>query len=378
MRFSRTILPENQSVIACDDAQAWSFLIDNRTADEIYYDPNFQFLIESSGYVMNKALGGFLNVIPQQDYVVRGYSSRSYLGRSGLCSRAGREYNAAVAAILVSESEIAASIAHLEKDLRDSAEMEEQMLKQISKLPPVAGNNVISFGLYGSNKKYLTGSIRNAELALVYYPGWKCRFYVTSDVPNSTLDDLRAFSHVEIVPIADGEGYVAGMFHRFLVASDAAVDRYIIRDVDSRLNARERFAVEEWIQSRKLVHIMRDHVNHCIPMNGGMWGGTKSAIPNMLDLVKEWDHKDNYMADLHFLEEVVWPLVYDSQMSHDSYCCDRFPSTTPFPTRRRPDYQHVGQVFNEANQPRWSDIDGFMLGIPVPATCRKSPDWLYG
>lgn len=58
------------------------------------------------------------------------------------------------------------------------------------------------------------------------------------------------------------------MFYRFLVASDTTVDRYIIRDVDSRLNARDRLAVEEWIKSKQSIHILRDHVNHCIPMNG--------------------------------------------------------------------------------------------------------------
>jgi hypothetical protein len=40
---------------------------------------------------------------------------------------------------------------------------------------------------------------------------------------------------------------------------------------------RVRLAVEEWIQSKAAVHILRDHVNHCITMNGGMWGGVKGA-----------------------------------------------------------------------------------------------------
>ena len=43
------------------------------------------------------------------------------------------------------------------------------------------------------------------------------------------------------------------------MANDDTVDRYIIRDVDSRLNIRERFAVEEWINSDKQFHLMRDH-----------------------------------------------------------------------------------------------------------------------
>lgn len=63
-------------------------------------------------------------------------------------------------------------------------------------------------------------------------------------------------------------GYASGMFYRFLVAVDHNVDRYIIRDVDSRLNSRDRLAVEEWINSKLAIHIERDHVNHCIPMNG--------------------------------------------------------------------------------------------------------------
>jgi hypothetical protein len=35
-------------------------------------------------------------------------------------------------------------------------------------------------------------------------------------------------------------GYASGMFWRFMVGADATVDRYIVRDVDSRLNARDR------------------------------------------------------------------------------------------------------------------------------------------
>jgi hypothetical protein len=48
----------------------------------------------------------------------------------------------------------------------------------------------------------------------------------------------------EIIPVTDIKGGIAGMFWRFLVADDPTVDRFIIRDSDSRLNARERFAVE--------------------------------------------------------------------------------------------------------------------------------------
>ena len=107
-----------------------------------------------------------------------------------------------------------------------------------------------------------------------------CRFYHTDDVPASVLQQLKD-SGAELFQIPSGMGYAAGMFYRFLVAADTSVDRYIVRDVDSRLNARDRyvkellvavnmirFAVEDWITSKQPIHVMRDHVNHCIPMNG--------------------------------------------------------------------------------------------------------------
>ena len=92
----------------------------------------------------------------------------------------------------------------------------------------------------------------------------------------------------------------------------------------------------------------------------------------------QWTSRDEYSADLHFLEQKIWPDVKDKQLSHDSYCCDRYPNTKPFPTRRAITYQHVGQVFDAEDNPRLMDIDGFMRGVPTPGSCRKKADWIYG
>ena len=119
-----------------------------------------------------------------------------------------------------------------------------------------------------------------------------CRFYVTSDVPSDTIDALKKLgAEVELVPA--GMGYSSGMFWRFMPAADSSVDRFVVRDVDSRLNARDRIAVEEWIESKLPVHILRDHVNHCIVMNGGMWGAVKDALPNMKELIMAWSRYQN-------------------------------------------------------------------------------------
>lgn len=47
-------------------------------------------------------------------------------------------------------------------------------------------------------------------------------------------------------------------------------------------------------------------------MNGGMWGGVKDAVSFMKDRVMNWSKRDEYMADLYFLEEMIWPEIKGS------------------------------------------------------------------
>eukprot|EP00981_Chlorochromonas_danica_P001920 scaffold398_cov177-Ochromonas_danica.AAC.19 len=333
----------NQTEHGYHDREAWVVKLGTSNITEAFADPSYHFLVEKE----------------DERYLATGHASGWDLYRP-----ANREMSAMIHYTIIQQDEINASIKkEMEEDVKDK-QANDELIARIASLPiSTTEKRVISFGLYGSKEKYTTGAIRNVELAKVYFPGWICRFYITSDVPQPVVEELRRLG-AEILPIPEGK--------------DPTVDRYIIRDSDSRLNARDRLAVEEWIRSGYAVHIQRDHVNHCIVMNGGMWGGVKDAVPDMNELVEAWNSRNEYMADLHFLEQQVWPLVKHKQLSHDSYCCDRFPHCRPYPTRRYFNYQHVGQVFDEFDQPRLTDIDGFIRGVPTPSSCRKKAEWIYG
>lgn len=335
-------------------------------------DTRYHFLLEEDGYLLNKGSMAFVNVMPQDEYTVRGHS-----GGWDRSIPAGREYGAMMHFQFINESLVTESIEKEEREVKEAEEEDKTYIEQIKTFPASSERRVISFGLYGAKEKYTAGAIKNAHLAKVYFPGWICRYYVTADVPADVISQLKTLG-AEIIDIPPGKGYSSGMFWRFMVASDATVDRYIVRDVDSRLNARDRLAVEDWIDSKYPVHILRDHVNHCIVMNGGMWGGVKSVLTFMADRITEWSSRDEYMADLHFLEQKIWPDIKHKQIAHDSYCCDRFPNARPFPSKRPATYQHVGQVFDAQDNARLLDIDGYIRGVPVPGTCRKHSDWIYG
>ena len=78
---------------------------------------------------------------------------------------------------------------------------------------------------------------------------------------------------------------------RFGVASGSTVDRYCIRDADSRLIVQEKAAVDEWVKSGRKFNVMRDHPSHTNnPMRGGMWCGTRDALLLIVRKIREADH----------------------------------------------------------------------------------------
>jgi len=129
---------------------------------------------------------------------------------------------------------------------------------------------VISFSLWGNNPKYTVGAIRNAELALNIYPDWKCKFFIGKCVPKSIIEQLYSYPNT-LFSLKPTIGDWTSMFWRFETSYDTNIDISIFRDTDSRINMRERYAVEDWLDTDKTFHIMRDHPHHGFPILGGMW-----------------------------------------------------------------------------------------------------------
>lgn len=204
---------------------------------------------------------------------------------------------------------------------------------------------IISFSLWGDIPKYTEGAIRNAELALEIYPDWICRYYVGKDVPLDIIERLIAFDNTELYIMNDVGGVALGTFWRFFAASDMDVDILISRDTDSRLNARERVAVDEWLASDKDFHIMRDNHQHNVPILAGMWGVRNGFLSEMVCDIDDFVNGDYWQVDQHFLDQVVYPKVGSNSFVHDEYF-----EKKPFPTIRENDF-FIGQAFDENENP---------------------------
>ena len=201
---------------------------------------------------------------------------------------------------------------------------------------------LISFSLWGDNPTYTIGAVKNADLAREVYPGWICRFYLGKSVPMGIVKDLKDRENTEIF-IMNEPGNWAGMFWRFYPASESDVDVMISRDTDSRLSAREREAVEEWLDSDKDFHIMRDHPYHATEILGGMWGVRGQILSDMKQLIHDYVKGDFWQVDQNFLKEKVYPIVMNNACVHDEFFDKK-----PFPKPRKED-RFVGQAFDESD-----------------------------
>ncbi len=201
---------------------------------------------------------------------------------------------------------------------------------------------IISFSLWGDNPKYCIGAIKNAQLAQVIYPDWECWFYYPIDNPPSIIPTLEMMQNVKLKPV-NQPGDWRGMFWRFEAAADPSCEAMISRDCDSRLSIREKMAVDEWLDSEKTWHIMRDHPWHGTPILGGMWG-VKGCI-DMSKWINSWIKEDRYQTDQDFLKFVVYPIARSNAMIHASFCAIEA-YAIPFPGPRE-GLEFVGQVFDE-------------------------------
>jgi hypothetical protein len=215
---------------------------------------------------------------------------------------------------------------------------------------------VIAFSLWGNHPKYLHGALRNLELQKEHYPDWICRYFVAESLSSTILDELKS-GGAEIIQKPASQGYL-GLFWRFEAGCDPEVSRFIVRDCDSRLNAREALAVQAWIHSGKPFHLMRDHVYHDIPILGAMWGAVRGFIPDFEARFHRWiaqvrpgDHHrgDYFYTDQEFLNKEIWPLIRKRHLAHDDL--RRVTKKENLFPVLLPNGQFVGQQFDENDKP---------------------------
>lgn len=209
---------------------------------------------------------------------------------------------------------------------------------------------IISFSVWGNNKDYTVGAVRNMELAKDIYPGWQTWFYIHNQVDKEIINTLSRDTNSKVFIMEDSNVTHDAAIWRFSPLSDAEVSVFISRDTDSRLNKKEYFAVEEWMKSDKQFHCMRDHVNHQYPpVLAGMCGFKLDGIINprwILNMLNA--HKNQkYGGDQNGLH-TLYRNFSNLFLEHDD---NKFFNGKPFPRQCEFSYgSFIGQRITYNNQ----------------------------
>lgn len=227
---------------------------------------------------------------------------------------------------------------------------------------------VISFCLFGLEPRYIDGAVKNIEIAKQYMPDWECWFYVPANYQQEIIDRLESAGNVFIKRIQHPSNFIFTMF-RFLVFADPSVDIAIVRDVDSRISAREIKCVEEWIESGLNFHIIKDHpTGHSALISAGMWGAKADSLRDIKEIMDDFLNplpelgvdRNQRGVDQEFLgERIYYPLVMESCLYHSEYYHCKIKGDSiqkKFPTPDRFPRNHIGAALT-ADDEYYYDVD---------------------
>lgn len=203
---------------------------------------------------------------------------------------------------------------------------------------------VISFSLWGDNPTYNIGAIKNAKLALTFYPGFECWFYIHKEtVPIYTIEELSKISNVRIIFKEGDLSIIKPMMWRFETIDDPEVEVMLVRDTDTRILLREKLAVDEWLNTNKTFHIMRDHPHHRFCILGGMFGTRKiPEIRSWKEIMNTFIQSGNRDYDQLFLQYFIYPTIKCDCVIHASFHANEV-HCKPFPIKYDDQFRFVGE-----------------------------------
>jgi protein O-GlcNAc transferase len=178
---------------------------------------------------------------------------------------------------------------------------------------------LICFSLWGNHEFYNYGALENALIAKEIYPGWICRYYYLNNCDSRIINELRKLDNVELVEMSgvNSSGNTLWRFEPAFMEDDVI---FVSRDTDSRLNIREKLAVDQWLNSDKDFHIMRDHPLHGIEILAGMWGCRNNILRPYRDIYKSFMCRDIHGVDQDFLKDLIYSRVLNRSIIHASHC----------------------------------------------------------
>lgn len=201
---------------------------------------------------------------------------------------------------------------------------------------------IFSMSVFGTQARYIQGAFRQTELCEKYFPGWQVRIYT-----DRAENFLSLSGRAKIIEVTDGS---YGVFWRFAPMFESPDNIVVVRDSDSRITIREQQAVNEWIQSDKNFHVIKDHESHYQwAINAGMFAYRGQLDAHTYSTMLAYANRSHsYTIDQIWLQEHVWPNVKNSCMIHSMQSDTWFAQTR---NMLQNPFSFVGNGYDEHDMP---------------------------
>lgn len=166
---------------------------------------------------------------------------------------------------------------------------------------------IFSYCVYGSQKKYCLGMLKNLEQINSLFPDFKVWIYIGNDVPQEYIDKYKTFQNVTLIH-HDFTGGRLTAYRYFVLENE--FDIVLIRDADSRFGDRDLWCITHFLNSTSKIFTIRDHKWHGRELLAGQTGFKNFSIPVIKTFydafVKKRVNIDYYQNDQDFIIEYIF------------------------------------------------------------------------
>jgi hypothetical protein len=178
---------------------------------------------------------------------------------------------------------------------------------------------IISYSLFGTNKKYYVGAEKNIKINKELLPDWETVIYYHEKMTDieyiNYLKTLGAKTiDISNVIIGEKESIHFPYFWRFLTFLTNNIS--LVRDLDSRISKREVDYINIWLKNKKEYFIIRDHPWQS-PVPSGLFG-----INGMISSFENHLHEYIKNSDLRWGtdQDILYEYILNIPKENIEYC----------------------------------------------------------
>ena len=190
--------------------------------------------------------------------------------------------------------------------------------------------NIFSFCIYGTDMKYYFGLEENCRLINEFYPEYNIYIYFGITHLTDFLQNLiTTYKNIHI--FETGKDGLVNTLYRYKPLILLDIESVIIRDADSEVHERDRYCINDFIQSNNdnYVQVIRDHYWHKSKIMGGLshfinkdnvFRLLKDEFFKIFQEIEEGFHDIRYGFEEIILSNRIYPIIKDDVLVYSNIC----------------------------------------------------------